>query len=64
MGALDVDGKMPAELRETIRIYNRKILAYASDQIIPLPRPFGGRWFDDHTVPTSLIDELCPQPAQ
>jgi clorobiocin biosynthesis protein CloN6 len=55
--ALELDGALPAELRDVIRSYNRKILAYSSDQIIPIPRPFGGRWFDDFTVPASLIAE-------
>ena len=39
-----------------IRSYNRKILAYSSDQIIPMKRPFGGRWFDDATVPQPMIE--------
>jgi clorobiocin biosynthesis protein CloN6 len=56
--ALERDGRLPSDLRQTIRAYNRKILAYSSDQIIPLPRPFGGRWYDDATVPTSMIEEL------
>ncbi len=56
--ALELDGKFPADLRDAIRAYNRKILAYSSDQIIPLPRPFGGRWYDDFTIPASMINEL------
>ena len=56
--ALDLDGKLPADLRDAIRAYNRKILAYSSDQIIPMPRPFGGRWYDDFTIPSSMINEL------
>jgi clorobiocin biosynthesis protein CloN6 len=56
--ALELDNKLPADLKDQIRIYNRKILAYSSDQIIPLPRPFGGRWFDDFTIPPSMIREL------
>jgi clorobiocin biosynthesis protein CloN6 len=56
--ALELDGKLPGGLREVVREYNRKILAYSSDQIIPLPRPFGKRWFDDYTVPRSLISDL------
>lgn len=55
--ALMLDGKLPADLRDQIRAYNRKILAYSSDQIIPMKRPFGGRWFDDATVPRSMIEE-------
>ena len=55
--ALELDGKLPTDLRDTIRTYNRKILAYSSDQIIPIPRPFGGRWFDDFTIPLSMIEE-------
>ncbi len=60
--ALVLDGQLPAHLRDAIRAYNRKILAYSSDQIIPMPRPFGGRWYDDFTVPTSLINELEANP--
>jgi len=53
--ALELDGRLPAELRDTIRAYNRKVLAYSSDQIVPAERPFGGRWFDDFTVPPELL---------
>lgn len=60
--ALELDGQLPQDLRTAIRAYNRKILAYSSDQIIPLPRPFGGRWYDDFTVPQSLINELVAKP--
>jgi len=56
--ALELDGRLPPDLRDTIRTYNRKILAYSSDQIIPIPRPFGGRWFDDFTIPSNMIKEL------
>jgi clorobiocin biosynthesis protein CloN6 len=56
--AIELDGTFSVDLREAIRTYNRKILAYSSDQIIPMPRPFGGRWYDDFTVPVSLINEL------
>lgn len=55
---LAADGQLPDELRDEIRRYNRKILAYSSDQIIPSHRPFGGRWFDDFTVPPELIAEV------
>jgi clorobiocin biosynthesis protein CloN6 len=61
--ALMLDGRLPADLREVIRVYNRKMLAYSSDQITPLPRPFGGRWYDDFTIPPSLIDELSKNPV-
>jgi clorobiocin biosynthesis protein CloN6 len=61
--ALQLDGALPADLRDVIRAYNRKILAYSSDQIMPVRRPFGGRWFDDHTIPRQMIDELLPTPA-
>jgi clorobiocin biosynthesis protein CloN6 len=61
--ALELDGKFPADLRNAIRAYNRKILAYSSDQIIPMPRPFGGRWYDDFTVPASMINELTIAPS-
>jgi clorobiocin biosynthesis protein CloN6 len=56
--ALELDGKFSIDLHEAIRMYNRKILAYSSDQIVPLPRPFGGRWYDDFTVPSSMIQEI------
>jgi clorobiocin biosynthesis protein CloN6 len=56
--ALELDGRLPSDLRGMIGTYNRKILAYSSDQIIPIPRPFGGRWFDDFTIPLSMIEEL------
>jgi clorobiocin biosynthesis protein CloN6 len=55
---LELDGQLPSSLRNIIRTYNRKILAYSSDQIIPLPRPFGGRWYDDFTIPSSMVSEL------
>jgi clorobiocin biosynthesis protein CloN6 len=51
-------GGLSSELRSLILAYNRKILAYSTDQIIPTPRPFGGRWFDDATIPPDMIDEL------
>ncbi len=56
--ALVLDSKLPAALRDEIRSYNRKILAYSSDQIIPVRRPFGGRWFDDMTVPREMIEDI------
>jgi clorobiocin biosynthesis protein CloN6 len=56
--ALELDGELPVDLRDAIRVYNRKILAYSSDQIIPMPRPFGGRWYDDFTIPSSMVKEL------
>ena len=56
--ALELDGTLPSGLRDVMRAYNRKILAYSSDQIMPVRRPFGGRWFDDHTVPRPMIDDL------
>ena len=56
---------LPADLREEIRSYNRKILAYSSDQIIPMRRPFGGRWFDDATVPRRMIEDcLASSPGR
>ncbi len=61
--ALTLDGALPASLRAEMRIYNRKILAYSSDQIIPVRRPFGGRWFDDVTVPKDMIEDILrPRP--
>jgi len=61
--ALTLDGTLPAGLRDAIRSYNRKILAYSSDQIMPVRRPFGGRWFDDHTIPQAIIEDLLATPA-
>jgi clorobiocin/coumermycin A biosynthesis protein CloN6/CouN6 len=61
--ALSLDGTLPGALRNEIRTYNRKILAYSSDQIIPVRRPFGGRWFDDVTVPPQMIRDIVqPRP--
>ena len=60
--ALLLDGAMPTALRNDIRSYNRKILAYSSDQIVPVRRPFGGRWFDDVTVPQQMIDDILAIP--
>jgi clorobiocin/coumermycin A biosynthesis protein CloN6/CouN6 len=58
-------GKLPAALRDEVRSYNRKMLAYSSDQIIPVRRPFGGRWFDDATVPRHMIeDNLASRPGR
>ena len=51
-------GALSTDLRQQILSYNRKILSYSSDQIIPTPRPFGGRWFDDTTIPADMIYEL------
>jgi clorobiocin/coumermycin A biosynthesis protein CloN6/CouN6 len=63
--ALRQDGRLPADLRDAVRSYNRKILAYSSDQIIPVRRPFGGRWFDDATVPREMIEDcLASVPGQ
>jgi clorobiocin biosynthesis protein CloN6 len=61
--ALLLDGALPLVLRNEIRSYNRKILAYSSDQIVPVRRPFGGRWFDDVTVPQQMIDDILDIPA-
>jgi clorobiocin biosynthesis protein CloN6 len=54
--AITLDGGLPAGLRSEIATYNDKIISYSSDQIVPMPRPFGGRWFDDFTAPAELID--------
>jgi clorobiocin biosynthesis protein CloN6 len=54
---LESDGCLSPDIKDVIRAYNRKILAYSSDQIIPVPRPFGGRWYDDFTVPAGLIED-------
>jgi clorobiocin/coumermycin A biosynthesis protein CloN6/CouN6 len=56
-------GELSSDLRKVILTYNRKILAYSSDQIIPTPRPFGGRWFDDSTIPAEMIAELTHSEA-
>ncbi len=56
--ALTLDQALPSALRDELRLYNRKILAYTTDQIVPVPRPFGGRWFDDATVPREIIDAV------
>jgi clorobiocin biosynthesis protein CloN6 len=53
---LALDGRLPPGLRDEIARYNRKILAYSSDQIVPTERPFGGRWFDDFTVPAAVVE--------
>jgi clorobiocin biosynthesis protein CloN6 len=54
------DGRITGGLRDVVRGYNRQILGYSSDQIIPTERPLGGRWFDDYTVPASLLDGCLP----
>jgi clorobiocin biosynthesis protein CloN6 len=61
--AIELDGRLPSSLRTEVKLYNRKILAYSSDQIVPMERPFGGRWFDDYTVPQDLIDSVCSEPV-
>jgi clorobiocin biosynthesis protein CloN6 len=58
------NGGLSNDLRQEIRKYNRKILAYSSDQIIPVPRPFGGRWFDDSIVPAAMLSELTSSRPQ
>jgi clorobiocin biosynthesis protein CloN6 len=61
--ALTLDGSLPASLRREIGAYNAEILAYSSDQIVPIQRPFGGRWFDDFTVPAAAIEGCLPGTA-
>ncbi len=56
--SLERDGALDVSLRAAIKSYNRDALSYSTDQIIPIPRPFGGRWFDDFTVPKNLISQL------
>jgi clorobiocin biosynthesis protein CloN6 len=51
-------GGPSSDLRKQILTYNRKILAYSTDQIIPISRPFGDRWFDDATIPADMIAAL------
>lgn len=53
--ALSLNENLPQSLRSVIGEYNKRYLSYSSDQIIPAERPFGGRWFDDFTVPVELI---------
>ena len=52
-----MDGCLSSELRSSIRDYNRQMLSFSSDQIFPVRRAFGGRWFDNFTVPDSLLLE-------
>ena len=52
------DGGLDNDLRRQMQGYNRKILETSTDQIIPTPRQFGSRWFDDHTIPAEMIAEL------
>lgn len=56
--ALDMEPVLPLELRGQIREYNKDIFSYSSDQLVPIRRQFGGRWFDDYTIPSSMINEL------
>ena len=56
-------GGLGSDLRKVILTYNRKILSSSTDQIIPTPRPFGGRWFDDATIPDQMIAELTGSQA-
>jgi clorobiocin biosynthesis protein CloN6 len=53
--SLSKEGKFSPGLRSEVREYNRRILSYTSDQLVPMERPFGGRWFDDFTVPPELL---------
>jgi clorobiocin biosynthesis protein CloN6 len=53
--AFELDGTLPNSLRKVIVAYNGQILSYSSDQIVPIARPFGGRWFDDFATPRSLV---------
>ena len=57
--SLVLDGVLSPEIRTRIRDYNQDIFSHSSDQIIPVDRPFGGRWFDDTTIPSPMIDHLC-----
>jgi clorobiocin biosynthesis protein CloN6 len=57
------DGTLSLALRPEIQAYNRKILAYSSDQIIPMERPFGGRWFDDFSVSAEIIASVQQSPG-
>ena len=56
--ALKKEPVLPLELRGRIREYNREIFSHSSDQLVPIRRQFGGRWFDDYTIPSSMIEEL------
>jgi clorobiocin biosynthesis protein CloN6 len=53
--ALELDGKFPADLRARVRDYNKQILSHSSDQITPMERPFGGRWFDDYAISKDIV---------
>jgi clorobiocin biosynthesis protein CloN6 len=50
-------------LPDIVDACKRKILAYSSDQIMPVRRPFGGRWFDEATVLRQMIEDSRAQPA-
>ncbi len=56
--SLNRDGVIDAPLRNAVKAYNRDALSCSTDQIIPVPRPFGGRWFDDFTVPRELLQAV------
>ena len=55
---LALDGKIPESLKGAVKSYNRKVLSYSTSQLVPYQLPFGTRWFDDYTVPASMIEEL------
>jgi clorobiocin/coumermycin A biosynthesis protein CloN6/CouN6 len=56
-------GGLSSSMRNHILDYNRRTFASSSDQIIPTSRPFGGRWFDDTTIPEEMIAELTRSEA-
>ncbi|MFB3903193.1 MAG: cobalamin-dependent protein [Acidobacteriota bacterium] len=56
--SLERTGGLDGSHRSAIKTYNRDALACSTDQIIPISRPLGGRWFDDFTVPGPLLAEL------
>ncbi|HWQ83064.1 MAG TPA: cobalamin-dependent protein, partial [Anaerolineales bacterium] len=49
--------QLTSDLRAQIHLYNQKILATSSDQIVPIPRPIGSRWFDDMAVSQEIIKD-------
>ena len=57
--AILLDSQLPQDLRKEIKKYNNEILSYTTDQIVPMERPIGNRWFDDYTVSNEIINRCC-----
>lgn len=51
------DSFLPQSLKEEIVSYNEDVLSFSSDAIIPAERPVFGRWFDDYTVTSDIIED-------